>query len=140
MAARAGRRFRGRFGKLGPGGIEELLDFARHQFDLIRKLPDGTSKRDNLESYERQTGIRPPELEGPPLPTDLAHIWGWFTELSAARGSSGFGPNPISYPDILAWTLLTGTVIRPAEIAAITAVDHAWLIDQAASAASKGKT
>jgi len=66
----------------------------------------------------------------------MAHIWAWFGELSSARGSSGFsGPNPISYEAILAWSLLTGTVVRPSEVRAIVEVDQAWLAHLAKHAA-----
>lgn len=83
-----------------------------------------------LESVERQTGRRPAALDGPELPADGAHVWAWFLELSAGRGSNGFGPNPISYLDLLAWSLLTGTITRPAEVEAIMALDRAWMAAQ----------
>lgn len=94
-------------------------------------MPDGTTERDVLESVERQTGHRPAALDGPELPADGSHVWAWFLELSAGRGSNGFGPSPISYLDLLAWSLLTGTITRPAEIEAIIAVDRVWLAAQA---------
>ena len=90
-------------------------------------MPDGTTRRSHLESVERQTGRRPAELDGPGLPADGMHIWAWFLELSAGRGSSGFGPNPISWLDLLAWTALTGMIVRSAEVEAIMALDRAWL-------------
>jgi hypothetical protein len=68
-----------------------------------------------------------PELDGPELPPDGAHVWAWFLELNAARGSGGFGPASLSYLDVLAWTILTGVLVRPAEVGAIMAIDRAWL-------------
>lgn len=79
-----------------------------------------------LESVERQTGKRQPELDGPELPLDVAHIWRWFVEIAAGRGSNGWGPNPISYLDIDAWARLTGTIMRPTEVRAIVLVDQTW--------------
>jgi len=108
-----------------------LIAFAEGQFALARRMPEGTTRRAHLESVERQTGRRPAELNGPDLPTDGSHIWAWFLELSAGRGSNGFGPNPISWPDLLAWTALTGTLTRPVEIDAIMALDRVWLSAQA---------
>ena len=64
--------------------------------------------------------------------SDGAHVWEWFLELSAGRGSNGFGPNPISWLDLLPWTTMTGTITRPAEIEAILAVDRVWLVASAA--------
>lgn len=93
-------------------------------------MPDGTTRRAHLESVERQTGRRPAELDGPELPADGSHIWAWFLELSTGRGSNGFGPDPISWLDLLAWTALTGMITRPAEIDAIMALDRAWLLAQ----------
>ena len=76
-------------------------------------------------------------LDGPELPADGAHVWAWFLELSAGRGSNGFGPNPISYLDLLAWSLLTGAITRPAEIEAIMALDRVWMSLQATNAAPR---
>ena len=90
-----------------------------------------------MESVERQTGRRPAALDGPELPSDGAHVWAWFLELSAGRGSNGFGPNPISYLDLLAWSMLTGTITRPAEIEAIMALDRVWMTQQVANAGTR---
>lgn len=61
------------------------------------------------------------------MPSDGAHVWEWFLALHTARGANGFGPNPISWPDVLAWTLLTGINPRPGEVAAIMLLDRLWL-------------
>ena len=64
-------------------------------------------------------------------------MWAWFLELSAGRGSNGFGPNPISFLDLLAWSMLTGTITRPAEIEAVMAVDRAWMMQQASNVGTR---
>jgi hypothetical protein len=89
--------------------------------------PDGSTEREHLESVERQTGKRPPSLDGPPLPPDGEHVWRWFVALSGGRGGNGFGPNPIGWVDLAAWISLTGIIVRPAELEAIMAVDRAWM-------------
>ena len=86
---------------------------------------------------ERQTGRRQTALDGPELPADGAHVWAWFLELSAGRGGNGFGPSPISYLDLLAWSMLTGTITRPAEIEAIMALDRVWLTQQVANVGTR---
>lgn len=52
---------------------------------------------------------------------------GWFGELSAARGGSGFGANPIGYAEINAWAALTGRDPLPFEVATLRAIDAAML-------------
>jgi hypothetical protein len=56
-------------------------------------------------------------------------VWRWFCELSQARGSNGFGPNPIRYPDIAAWSALTLTIIRPMEVRTIMLLDQVYLTE-----------
>ncbi len=111
-----------------------MIAFAEHQFWLAQRTPDGATERDHLESVERQTGFRPPALDGPELPADGAHVWSWFLTLHQARGSNGFGGNPISFADIAAWVSLTGVIVRPQEIEAILAIDRVWLAHQAKNA------
>ena len=94
---------------------------------MNRVLKDGTTLRDHFESVERQTKRRPPELDGPPCPEPLRYLLRWFSELHLARGSSGFGENPIGYVDIAAWSRLTRKHVTPYEVAALVAVDRAYL-------------
>jgi len=71
------------------------------------------------------------ELTGPPMPESCAHIWRWFIELSAARGSNGWGPNAIRYTDIAAWSALTRTIIQPMEVRVVLHLDHIYLANAA---------
>ena len=73
-------------------------------------------------------------MDGPRLPADAAHLWGWFCELAGARGSNGYGPNPIGYQDILAWATLTGTAPYPAEVSVILELDRLYLSETATTA------
>jgi len=76
----------------------------------------------------RAQGAAVPELDNPvAIPVELAYLFAWFTELSAARGSGGFGANPISYAEIDAWARLTGTAPTPFEISVIRLLDGALL-------------
>ncbi|MFP1634084.1 hypothetical protein ACLB6G_20330 [Zhengella sp. ZM62] len=61
------------------------------------------------------------------VPLEASHVLHWFYELDAARGSNGFGANPISYPDIAAWRELTGAEPLPWEVRALKAMDAAYL-------------
>lgn len=99
---------------------------------MSRRLHNGTSVRENLEAAARQRAKRgqppPPELVGPDLPAAGEHVWEWFADLSAARGSSGFGPAPITYSEIAAWAQLTGETPLPWEVKAIKALDAEFLL------------
>jgi hypothetical protein len=74
---------------------------------------------------ERQTGIAPEELTGPPMPRALAYVWWWFVELSEARSVTGFGFSPIGFGDIWHWAQLTGRRPLPFEVGLIRRLDRA---------------
>jgi len=78
----------------------------------------------------KQTGRTPPELDGPACPELARHLWEWFGELHAARTHSGLGPNPISWPDLDAWSRLTGVRPSPSELYCLRALDAAWFAVQ----------
>jgi hypothetical protein len=98
---------------------------------LSVRQPDGATKRDHLESVERQTGKRPAALDGPELPAWGRHIFAAWIDLHAGRGGNGMGPNPIAWADLAAWAALTGTEPSPFEVRTIMAIDRAWLEEQA---------
>lgn len=73
-------------------------------------------------------GYLPDELaNAPDMPAELAHVWRWFAELHAVRSQGQFGPDPISYSEIAAWSVLTRTHVKPFEMIALRAVDEAFL-------------
>lgn len=58
-------------------------------------------------SVWNQTGIKPKELDNLiELPEEHYEIWGWFATLNESRSSNGYGLNPITYSDILAFFTL----------------------------------
>ena len=125
----------------GDPQLDALIEYARHQFELDRRLADGTTHRQSLESAERQTGKRSARLDGPDLPDGVAHVWSWFLELNAGRQLGGFGPSRISYVDITAWCALTRREILPSEVTAILLIDQEWLVSrQDETKRSKPKT
>ena len=72
-------------------------------------------------------GRLPDELaNAPACPAELGHVWRWFAELNARR-PRGEGDHPISYAEIDAWARLSGIQARPFEVAALLAVDNAFL-------------
>jgi len=75
-------------------------------------MPDGRTRREHLEAAAAQGAAGAiAELEIPPLPDVAAHVLEWFTEISARRGGGGFGPAPIAYADLAAWSAWHG--VRP---------------------------
>lgn len=68
--------------------------------------------------------VRP---KGPTLPSDAAYLWNHFVLLHSARTAGGFGPNPITYPEIDAYNRLTGAGLDGWEVSAIRALDDAYL-------------
>ncbi|RKG68646.1 hypothetical protein D7V80_11650 [Corallococcus sp. CA054B] len=79
---------------------------------------------------ERATGKPPPELlEAPPLPEALAHVWGWFAELSNARGAGAFTLNPISFSDMESWVRLSGHRPTSSEVQLLRRLDEAFLVE-----------
>jgi hypothetical protein len=64
----------------------------------------------------------------PSVPRLAAHIWEHFQELNRDRGYGPTGqPLTISYRDLRAWRLETGTVIEPWERHALRRLDDAYL-------------
>jgi hypothetical protein len=54
-------------------------------------------------------------------------VWEWYVALSNTRGSSGFGPNPIGWRDIEAWSAVTGIHPAPFEVECLMEIECAYL-------------
>lgn len=61
------------------------------------------------------------------MPPVGIYLFGWFCELSSARGAGGLGPAAITYPDLDAWARLTRRAPTPWEVGTIKALDAAFL-------------
>lgn len=86
-----------------------------------------TSQLAHLRQVEKSKGIQLVEDDELEPPAHLRHVWEWFIELHGRRSSAGYGPNPISYQDLQAWSLLTGSRPRTVEVAMIVAVDDVYM-------------
>jgi len=64
----------------------------------------------------------------PPFPEPLRYVWEWYQELARGRGSSGFGPNPISWLDVLAWSGLMDMRLERWELRALRLLDLSYLL------------
>ena len=94
---------------------------------LSKPQQDGATTREHLESLWRQSGVKPPELEAPPLPPLAAHIWAWFCDLSGERGNNGMGPSRLTARNIMDWCEFTATTLALWERRALRALDDAWI-------------
>lgn len=84
--------------------------------------------REHLEAAAAQGSAQAQaDLQGPDLPLAGAHLWLWFLELDSARGSNGWGLNPVGYAEMEAWARLTGRRPGPHEIETLRALDRARL-------------
>jgi len=63
----------------------------------------------------------------PRLPAGSEILWGWFLDLNQTRSFGFSGPNAITYSEIDAYARLTGAPIGPRHVAALMAMDAAYL-------------
>lgn len=81
--------------------------------------------RDQLNSVWRQTGKKPKELdELLELPQSCLSVWKWFIDLHNARGSNGFGINPITYTEIKSYFDLIDLQPEEWEVTLIKLLDN----------------
>lgn len=67
--------------------------------------------------------------------------WRFFSELSAQRGSSFAGAEPLAYAEIEAWARLNRWPLRPHDVDMIRAMDRAYIVHaRAAARKPPGKT
>jgi hypothetical protein len=66
------------------------------------------------------------ELDGPDCPEPLEYVWLWFRALSYRRGSNGWGPNPLGWPEIEAWARMQGVTLTPFEFDCLEALEGAY--------------
>lgn len=85
----------------------------------------GAPLSDHYAALARKGRKKKPK--GPTLPAGVVHLWNAFAQLSAARTGNGFGPNPIPYSEIDAYSRLTGQAFLPWEVDAIRALDDAYV-------------
>lgn len=98
---------------------------------------DGAPLRVHIESAARQGDIECRwRLDNPPpLSPFVAHLWGYYVDLSSTR-SSGMGPNRLTRLEIQAWEQDEGIRLERWERRAIMALDalHLTIINEAKKA------
>jgi hypothetical protein len=136
---RAGRCCGGRPGKFFAEVREQLIAFAEHEFELDAPRKGGSLRQHYEAAAAQGSPTAQVELDGLELPAPAAHVWQWFQELAAGRGSNGWGPNPLTWADLGAWQRLTGVHPSPHELGWLLHLDQAWLKAIAAASSEKGK-
>ncbi|MGL5078220.1 MAG: phage tail assembly chaperone [Waterburya sp.] len=93
---------------------------------MFSKTDDsGISYRKQLEKAQELMGRPIPELMNiVELPEKFIYVWSWFLMLHGQRQGVGMGFNPISYSDILAFSVLLQTPLKPREVEAILLLDN----------------
>jgi len=81
----------------------------------------------HLEKVLEQTGITPPQLDAPPIPHELVHVWEYFCQISAKRTCGAMSANPISDEQVMAWERRHGIRLTPFEGECIDALDQVFL-------------
>lgn len=66
------------------------------------------------------------ELAMPAFPEELRYIWRAFLHIRR-RKAGGFGPEPITDADLLAYSQVHGANLRPWEMATVFDLDDLWL-------------
>lgn len=105
-----------------------MLAYVAHHAAADRVLADGTTQRVWWEASAK-AGNREARaaLVPPRFPQAISYLHRWFCELSAARGAGMSGPLPITHVGIDAWSRLMEIRPFPHEVAALFAMDSAWL-------------
>lgn len=108
--------------------MKAFVAYAADQFELSKRLEDGSTMREHLAAVWERTEIEPSRLAtAPELPVELSQLWEDFMHLHARRGSDGFSPARITDLQIDAWQRLHGISLRPWQIDAIYKADNAFL-------------
>ena len=104
--------------------VEQCKLFAKQQFELSEIQKDGTSLKDQLLNVERQTGIKPKELQDlVELPEVFSSCWSWFLDLNSARTSGAMAPNPITFTEMKCYFDLMEIQPEPWEVHIIKMLD-----------------
>lgn len=86
---------------------------------------DGSPLREHLESLVRMGRREAAELEGPPVPDEIAYLRRWYLELWRTRDVGEYGPKALTYEEVQAWAAMTGRHPLPHEVEALFALDSA---------------
>lgn len=115
--------------QLPPFLIRRLVWWAEHELRKLKQLPEGGTLGDSFASFRRQTGKPHPEdREHITPPVELLYLWEWFWQLNQGRP---VGPEGVQLPlpngELHAWSNLSGIRLEKFELAALRALDAAYM-------------
>ncbi|MCQ9121568.1 hypothetical protein MUU45_001117 [Rodentibacter pneumotropicus] len=114
-------------GKLLESLVDDLLDYAKSEFELDKK-PKGSdaTNREHLQAIQEATGKQLSELNHP-LPDEMVrYLLDYFYEIALSR-QYGMACNPILYAEIESWCRLTQRHLAQWELEVIKRLDMLWL-------------
>jgi hypothetical protein len=137
VAAPAGLGVCRQRGKFYAALVEDLLDFAEHEFRFGDLKSDGTTERDHQElalatiaALPKWRGAKPAIQSAPPFPVELNYLWGWFCEHSMGLSSNGMGPALVTWESLNAWCSQMDIELKPREARAMVRLGHLRAIAQ----------
>ncbi len=103
------------------------MEFAEAEFKLGVVQPDGATLREHYENLLRQKGVTHELLEASECPDSLFYIWEYFLTMNIRRTGNGYGPNPLTPPEVEAWARLHGVRLTPFEAEALDGLETRFL-------------
>jgi hypothetical protein len=102
-------------------------EFAQSEFALNERMPDGSTKREQLIAL-LERGIDPPELTlAPACPSSCVYLWEWWGELNERRRPGFNGFEPIPHSELRAFEELRRIQLTPFEQQTLIVIDRMFL-------------
>jgi hypothetical protein len=106
---------------------EPLLALVTHLGQMAQPVGQMTTRQHLSALAQRGDRLAAERLRAPNVPDALAYLVDWWHELGAGRGAGGFGPAPLTWHDIAAWSAVTGTALAPIEATVLLRMDRVFL-------------
>lgn len=96
---------------------------------MVRETDGGGTFAEHAALAARYYGDEPP-APAPEFPALLRYIWSHFWALHQHRGSTGFGPAPLTWTELASYATLCGVQFQPWEARLVMRLDELWLTTQ----------
>lgn len=114
---------------------------AEHVFKM-RRTVSGAPALEHLKAAAKAGNRRAQAAlaDQPFFPIGTEYLFEWWHQVRSRKGGNGWGPVPIEWPDLYAWSRLMRLDPTPWELEVIGAIDDAWLADRAEEADKRSST